>query len=111
MACEYFIGDKKFSEQEFKDFLAKEGLDMFIEEKAIDLSKVPPKPPIEELEAENESFKQRMRSFYRNVINRSKGLTQEQKDLLKENPNALYDVLPHEQSRKIARELIDEIGV
>ena len=37
-------------------------------------------------------------------------MTQEQKDLLKENPNALYDVLPHEESRKIARELIDEIG-
>jgi len=42
MACEYFIGDKKFSEQEFKDFLLKEGLDSFVEEKAIDLSKLKP---------------------------------------------------------------------
>jgi hypothetical protein len=39
MACEYFIGDKKYTEQEFKDFLLKEGLDSFIESKAIELSK------------------------------------------------------------------------
>jgi hypothetical protein len=42
MACEYFIGEKKYTEQEFKDFLLKEGLDSFVEEKAIDLSKLKP---------------------------------------------------------------------
>ena len=40
MACEYFIGEKKYTEQEFKDFLAKEGLDSFIESKVIDLTKI-----------------------------------------------------------------------
>ena len=38
MACEYFIGDKKYSEQEFKQFLAEGGLDKFIASGDINLS-------------------------------------------------------------------------
>ena len=38
MACEYFIGDKKYSEQEFKQFLAEGGLDEFIASGDINLS-------------------------------------------------------------------------
>lgn len=139
MACEYFISDNNFTEKEIKDFIKsgkideliesgeikrfsednfknylKESIDSFVEAKIIDFSKIPPKPPKpprEQVEAENESFKQRMRSFYKNVINRAKGLTADEKKLLQDNPNALYDVLPHAESRKIAKELIDEIGV
>lgn len=37
--CEYYIGKKKFNEEELKAYLAKGGLDRFIDENAIDLSK------------------------------------------------------------------------
>ena len=37
--CEYYIGDKKFSEEELKAYLAKGALDKFIDENAIDISK------------------------------------------------------------------------
>lgn len=37
--CEYYIGKKKFNEDELKAYLAKGGLDRFIDENAIDLSK------------------------------------------------------------------------
>ena len=37
--CEYYIGNKKFNEEELKAYLAKGGLDRFIDENAIDLSK------------------------------------------------------------------------
>ena len=40
MACDYFIGDKKYSEKEFKDFLLKDGLKSFVEDGVIDLSKI-----------------------------------------------------------------------
>ena len=38
--CEYYIGKKKFNEDELKAYLAKGGLDRFIDENAIDLSKL-----------------------------------------------------------------------
>ena len=113
MACEYFIGDRKFTEQEFKQFLAEEGLDQFLNEKSIDLNKIPPsKPPVKESVPEaDDSFPQKVRSFYKNVVSRSKGLTDVQKEILKNDPNALYNTLPYAESRRIARELIEEIGV
>ena len=37
--CEYYIGKKKFNEDELKAYLAKGALDRFIDENAIDLSK------------------------------------------------------------------------
>jgi hypothetical protein len=40
MACEYFIGDKKYSEQEFKQFLAEGGLDEFIASGDVNLTKL-----------------------------------------------------------------------
>lgn len=76
-------------------------------EKAI---KEPPPPPKNE-EAEGEEFSKKMRSFYKNIIERAKGITESQRELLRDNPNALYDVLPHAESRKIAEELIEELGV
>ena len=53
----------------------------------------------------------RMRSLYKQVITRSKGLTEEQKSILKNDPNALYTVLPIAESKRIALELIQEMGV
>jgi len=53
----------------------------------------------------------RMRSLYKQVITRSKGLTEEQKSILKNDPNALYTVLPSAESKRIALELIQEMGV
>ena len=53
----------------------------------------------------------RMRSLYKQVITRSTGLTEEQKSILKNDPNALYTVLPAAESKRIALELIQEMGV
>ena len=49
MACEYFIGDNKYTEQEFKKLLSEGKLDEFINEGSFDLGKIPPsKPPVKE---------------------------------------------------------------
>ena len=74
----------------------------------------PPKPPKPPKETEGESekpFIEKMRSFYKNVIERSKGMTDEQKELLKADPNALYTTLHSQESKKIAQEIIEELGV
>ncbi|OYY99577.1 MAG: hypothetical protein B7Y37_13885 [Sphingobacteriia bacterium 28-36-52] len=116
MACEYsFDGGKTFiSKEEFIEQLAKEQLDKFIDEGIIKLGNIktpPPTPPKEEGKGEEEPFVQKMRSFYKSVIERATGLTTEQKELLKADPNALYNVLPVDESKRIAREVIEEIGV
>lgn len=74
----------------------------------------PPKPPTEPPTVEDsgeETFGSKVRSFYKQVVSRSNGLTTEQKELLKNDPAALYNTLPHAESRRIAKELIEEIGV
>ena len=53
---------------------------------------------------------QKIRSVYKNVIERSK-LTKEQKQLLKDDPQALYTVLPNETAKQIALDIIEEMGV
>lgn len=113
MACDYYIGDKKYTEQDFKKLLAEGKLDEFINEGSIDLGEIPPsKPPVtESVPQADDSFPQKVRSFYKNVVSRSKGLTDAQKEILKNDPNALYNTLPYAESRRIARELIEEIGV
>lgn len=66
MACEYFIGDRKFTEQEFKQFLAEEGLDQFLNEKSIDLNKIPPSKPTQKepvIFAENPKVELRFRGL------------------------------------------------
>jgi len=71
MACEYFIGDRKFTEQEFKQFLAEEGLDQFLNEKSIDLNKIPPSKPTQKeavIFAENPKVKLNFRGL-QNVSN------------------------------------------
>jgi nitrate reductase NapAB chaperone NapD len=53
----------------------------------------------------------RMRSLYKQIITRATGLTEEQKSILESDPNALYTVLPIAKTKKLALELIQEMGV
>lgn len=46
MACDYYIGDNKYNEQEFKKLLADGKLDEFLSEQSIDLGKLKPTPLI-----------------------------------------------------------------
>ena len=118
MACEYsFDGGKTYiSKEEFIKKLAEGKLDEFIEQDVIKLANIkqpptPPPPTEKKGEGEEEPFTKKMRSFYKSVIDRSKGINQEQKELLKADPNAFYNVLPVAESKKIALEIIEEMGV
>ena len=107
------LGDfKKAVDEAFK------GISDWFKENGIDVDEADIKSKFEaqlreeqERKAEEIPIEQKMRSFYKNVIERSKGLTKEQKELLKADPNALYNVLPVEESKRIARDVIEEIGV
>jgi hypothetical protein len=103
---------KKAVDEAFK------GISDWFKENGIDVDEADIKSKFEaqlreeqERKAEEIPIEQKMRSFYKNVIERSKGLTKEQKELLKADPNALYNVLPVEESKRIARDVIEEIGV
>ena len=117
MACEYsFDGGKTFiSKEEFVKQLAEGKLDEFINEGVIKLANIkeppPPKTPTTQKEGEEEPFVRKMRSFYKSVIDRSKGINDAQKELLKADPNAFYNVLPVAESKKLALEIIEEMGV
>lgn len=78
---------------------------------------VPPsEPPVKPPKASGEStgggaLVHKMRSFQKNLINRSTKLTPEQKKAILTDTKALYTVLPKAESKKIALETIQEIGV
>lgn len=63
----------------------------------------------EKVEGDEETI--RMRSLYRQLINRSTALTPEQKSILENDPNALYTTLPVAQTKKFALDLIKGLGV
>lgn len=65
--------------------------------------------PTEEGKGDEETIK--MRSLYKQLINRSTALTQEQKSILENDPNALYTTLPVAQTKKFALDLIKGLGV
>jgi len=149
MACKYIIDGVEYTESELKDYLIKGGLDKFVKEDILDLSKIKPiEYAVQEPSASSvlqpeqkeageaggerggvEQRKQRqkiteegkqskgdeeavrMRSLYKQIITRSTGLTEEQKSILKNDPNALYTVLPIAESKRIALDLINEMGV
>ena len=149
MACKYIIDGVEYTESELKDYLIKGGLDKFVKEDILDLSKIKPigyavqepsassvlqpeqkeareaggerggveqRKQREKITEEGKQYKGdeeavRMRSLYKQIITRSKGLTEEQKSILKNDPNALYTVLPIAESKRIALELIQEMGV
>ena len=52
-----------------------------------------------------------IRSLYKQLINRAEGLTEEQKSILINDPNALYTTLPVAKSKELAYNLIKGIGV
>jgi hypothetical protein len=62
-------------------------------------------------EAKGDEEAVRMRSLYKQIITRATGLTEEQKSILESDPNALYTVLPIAKTKKLALELIQEMGV
>jgi len=112
MACEYFIGDKKFSEQEFKDFLLKEGLDSFVEKKAIDFSKVPPKPPKppkSEIGGEEELPKSRKMSVSKRLLE-AKNIPDSFKEAIK-NKGLDYKVSNQSEAAEIAKGIVNTLGV
>ena len=63
--CKYYIGSKEYTEQEFKDFLLKEGLDSFVGDKSIDLNKLKPKQDIGDRARD---LAQKLRSGDKNVL-------------------------------------------
>jgi len=67
-------------------------------------------PPKTETKKEPTDEPQKIRSVYKNVIDRSK-LSKEQKDLLKADPSSLYTVLPNETAKQIALGIIEDMGV
>ena len=63
----------------------------------------------EETKANEEVVK--MRSLYKQLINRSTGLSEAQKEILSSDPNALYTTLPVAKVREFALSLIKGLGV
>jgi hypothetical protein len=58
----------------------------------------------------SDSDKPKMRSVYKNIIERSK-LPEKQKKLLRDDPQALYHALPNKDAKAIALQIVEEMGV
>lgn len=67
-------------------------------------------PPADATKTDNATDKPKMRSVYKNVIERSK-LTAKQKEALADDPVAMYYELPNDKAKEIALEIIEEMGV
>jgi hypothetical protein len=63
------------------------------------------------IEGEVDEKTEKIRSVYRQLINRSTELTEDQKSILENDPNAIYTVMPPAQAREFALDLIKQVGV
>ena len=112
MACEYFIGDRKFTEQEFKDHLTKEGLDLFVDSgdiKLENLKAIPPtKPPIEKQSTSGEGKPINDKSLLNRLLG-AKDISEDVKKNL-EDKGLKYEVQSREEAEAIAKTIVNDIG-
>lgn len=108
MACEYFIGDRKFTEQEFKQFLAEEGLDQFLNEKSIDLNKIPPSSPPVKIDSAEKPIRFENKSILKRMVE-SENINPETKKKFEQSLK--YEVKSKEEARVIAKDVIKEYGL
>ena len=105
--CKYFIGDSVYTEREFKEYLLKEGYDKWVGEGILSSKEPPNIPPSKPQET---GFKKSgSPKSILNRINESKNISDRVKEKFKHD--LTYTPQSHEESRKIAKEVLSEFEV
>lgn len=113
--CEYIIGNKRYTEQELKDFLLKGGLKSFLEDKSIDLSKIkgsnkpPTQPPSEENVLMQEPNRNKREFGVKKHLMEAKGIPEHFKQGI-EKSGLDYEVSNPQQAQDAARGIVDTMG-